>query len=79
VFAADGVRHTGLIGFSGSYPPTCCTPNRRSSQGVSFLCDPHYVSYLNLRVHPTRSVRRTRGLVLVGNSEIITDWGLADP
>src|SRR5206468_12019627 len=27
----SAASHTVLIGFSGSYPPTCCTPNPRST------------------------------------------------
>jgi hypothetical protein len=27
----SAASHSVLIGFSGSYPPTCCTPNRRSN------------------------------------------------
>jgi hypothetical protein len=43
---------------------------RKWVTGISFLCDPHYVSYRKTPGSPTRSVRRTSGLVLVANSEL---------
>jgi len=48
---------------------------RKRVTGVSFLRDPHYVSYPNFSARPTRSVRRASGLVLVGNPETIQERG----
>ena len=44
---------------------------RKRVTGVSFLRDPHYVSYPNFSARHTRSVRRASGFVLVGDSEVI--------
>jgi hypothetical protein len=43
---------------------------RKRVTGVSFLRDPHYVSFHNFSARLTRSVRRASGLVLVGNPEV---------
>jgi hypothetical protein len=44
---------------------------RKRVIGVSFLRDPHYVSFHNFSARLTRSVRRASGLVLVGKPEVI--------